>query len=170
MGRPKLWRIRSAAHARLSKKTKILPSSPANDQTDVEIISETVDLTGIPSDSEETRWTGGVENILDSDGSDFSWVSSDDESDGDSDEGGISDNESDPELERRLQRNIEHELELLNAPSVYEMLMKKRTQPEWKKAESNRGFGYTGNSARTARRQDKKARDKEVSDAKSRTT
>ena len=67
MGHSRLWCICSAAHAWASKKSKLsspLPSCAADEETEVEILSEDfpeiIDLTGIPSEAEKTQWTGGV--------------------------------------------------------------------------------------------------------------
>ena len=101
MGRSRLWRIRSAAHARASKKSKLsspLPSCAADEETEVEILSEDlpeiIDLTGIPSEAEETQWTGGVDNVQETDNSDFSW-STETESSDEEDGSNSSENESD---------------------------------------------------------------------------
>jgi len=145
MARPKNWRLRSAAHARASKAAKIarayspsLALIPDHPDEDVEILDEPIDLTGIPSDSEETKWTGGVNYDPETDNSDFSWneeneSTSDDNSD-----------VTDDELVMPLQ-NVEQGVHSLTG----------HTKGEWKKAEENRAFGYTGNSARTARRKSK---------------
>jgi len=160
MGRLKKWRILSAANARAAKKVKMaLPFSPNEDDT-LEI-----DLTGIPSDSDETRWPGGVNHDPETDNSDFSW----DEGSESESEDDVTDDE-DPELIARLQKNVEHHLQLLDTVTAYDALMTGSNMADWKKVESKRALGYTGNSARTARRHDKWARDKEKEDAKVRKT
>ena len=160
MARPKNWRVRSAAHARASKAAKkasgyspSLVITPDNSE-EVEILEEEpIDLTGVPSESEETKWAGGVNHDLETDNSDFSW---DEENESTSDD---DPDMTDDELVMPLQ-NVEHGVHSLTG----------RTKAEWKKAEENRVFGYTGNSARTARRKSKQARDKEVENANMRKT
>jgi hypothetical protein len=97
-----------------------------------------------------------------SDNSDFSW-----EEDSSPLE---TDDENDLDLAQRLERGFEHELRLLTVePSAFKKLMKARdyfSKAEWRKAEKNCGFGYTRNSDRSAQRQNKVAREKEVNDAK----
>lgn len=168
MGHPKAWHKASAAHARAAKqaKSRVLPPFPEEEDENpapAELTtSEILDLTGIPLDTEETRWTGGVDHVPDSedDGSDYSWA---DTSDDDGSESDASDFE-------RLEKSLQHELKLLTEPSPYEMLMKPRVKEDWKKAERNRGLGYTGKSGRTTRRHEKEARDKAVKDAELRKT
>ncbi|KJA16237.1 hypothetical protein HYPSUDRAFT_193377 [Hypholoma sublateritium FD-334 SS-4] len=187
MGRPKLWRQKSIAHARTFKNSKTpkyasplanaAAGSNEDQDVDVEIVEYTPNTNRVDeNDNELTRWTGGVNHCpdSDSDGSDFSWwEDTSSESNSDSDEPGStsgedSDSEEDEEAWRgRLQREIEHELELLGPkPSAFELLMENRTKAQWKKAESNRSLGYNGKSGRTQRRKDKMARDKECIDAK----
>jgi len=177
MGHPKTWRIRSAANARAAKN-KIsfpLPSFAAEEETEVEVLEDTImDLTGIPSESEETRWSGGVEHVQETDNSDFSWATDSDMDEWDSESGAEEDIEEDSELTNRLHRNIKHELQLLNSSqhSALDVIMEKHTAEDWKKAEhlSHRAFGYNGNSAHSVRRREKDARDKEIEDAKLRKT
>jgi hypothetical protein len=55
------------------KKSKLLFSLPSPLPDDTEILNgPAIDLTGVTSETEETQWTGSVENIINSDGSD--WV------------------------------------------------------------------------------------------------
>lgn len=156
MGRPKKWRLLSAAHARASKKTK---HEAKRTSTLIEVPE--IDLTGVPSDTEETRWTGGVNHDPETENSDFSW---EEESDSPESEEGVTDDE-DPKLVERLQRSVEHRRHLLNMVTAYKVLMAEATAVDWKKAECKRALGYTGNSARTIRRRDKQAWDKEKENA-----
>jgi hypothetical protein len=163
MGRPKKWRIQSAARARASKKVLGHPNETTS-SSDTEIIDEmpAYDLTG----GEETTWTGGVNHKMASNNNDFSWEEDSSPSEMDSDD-------DDSDLVQRLEKSFEHELRLLTVePSAFEELMKARdlSKAEWRKAERNRAFGYTRNSDRSARRRDKAARDKEVKDVKLRET
>ena len=59
------------------------------------------------------------------------WSESDDSDDPCSDKG---------EPRGHLKREIEHEIQLLNDPIPFEMVMKKRTQKDWKKAERKRSW------------------------------
>jgi len=186
MGRPRKWRQKSIAYARAFKSSKLPDySSPsankvtAGEDSDIEILEYTCEsiLADGEDDNEVTRWTGGVNHDPEMDGSDFSWWEdtsvTDDSESGDSDGPGSTsgaDSEDEDAWRGRLQKEIEHEIQLLNEPSPFEVLMVHRTQEDWKKAESNRSLGYNGNSGRNQRRRDKKARDKEDRDAKLRKT
>ncbi|KAF8872743.1 hypothetical protein CPB84DRAFT_661030 [Gymnopilus junonius] len=158
MAHPKKWHIHSAAHARAAKKVhpgSSLPLSMTDDEINIKILGDMAsDEIGILSDREETRWNGGIENIT-TDSSDFSWeeLSTDEELDSSDDEGhtGLDD-------KNMMERDA--------LPTVNTVLMKQHTSREWKKAESNRSLGYTGNSACTQRRKEKMARDKEAEDEK----
>jgi len=164
MGRPKKWRIHSAAHARASKQAVRHSNDSTSDASDIEEMP-TYDLTDTFSDHDETTWTGGVNRDPDSDNSDFSWEEDSSPSE--------TDDDNDSDLDQRLRRGFEHELRLLTVePSAFEKLMKARnfSKAEWRKAERNRGFGYTGNSVQSVQRRDKVAREKEVKDAKLRKT
>lgn len=75
------------------------------------------------------------------------------------------------ELVESLQRELESKDILAVEASAYDTLNPhKITAQVWKKAESNRHLGYTGNSARTGRRKDLQARRKAERDAVSRKT
>ena len=74
------------------------------------------------------------------------------------------------ELLESLQQQAAEEATLLQKPMPYEELKREVSGQEWKTAEAKRGFGYTGNSGRTKRRQEKAARDKSEEDAKLRKT
>ncbi|KAF8147998.1 hypothetical protein B0H34DRAFT_758877 [Crassisporium funariophilum] len=182
MGRPKLWRHTSAAHARAFKSSKKSTySSPlansaifrdAEIDSDIEILGNTSlhTLTEERGDEEFTKWTSGVNHYPETDNSDFSWeYTSSEEETSDSDEP-QSDKESDAEekeeMVERLRRSMEHEDHLVKCVTAYDILMLKHTKKEWKKAESNRSLGYNGNSGRSQRRSEKNARDKEAIDAK----
>ncbi|EPS97533.1 hypothetical protein FOMPIDRAFT_1031940 [Fomitopsis schrenkii] len=70
------------------------------------------------------------------------------------------------ELVESLQRELESKDILAVEASAYDTLNPhKITAQVWKKAESNRHLGYTGNSARTGRRKDLQARRKAERDA-----
>jgi hypothetical protein len=138
MGHPHTWHILSAANACAAKKSKYLLhlprfSSPI-DTTIVEI--ELPCATGSDSkDIEVTKWTGGVNHDLEMDNSDFSWdkmLTMETETDG-------STNESNDEFEEmaHLERAVQHELQLLHAPTPYDKIMKKHTPAKWKEAEKN---------------------------------
>jgi hypothetical protein len=47
------------------------------------------------------------------------------------------DSENEDAWRGRLQKKIKHEIQLLNEPSPFEVLMVHHTQEDWKKAESN---------------------------------
>ena len=152
MGRPRKWRLLSAANARAAKQRKsAIGASPA--------------ATGSDSDSEVnevTTWTGGVNHSPETDNSDFSW---DEITDTEADE---TTDESDDEYEEIacLERAIQQELQLLHAPTPYDQITEHHTAAEWKEAEKNQGLGYSGNSDRTTRRKDLLARNKAKTDAK----
>jgi hypothetical protein len=79
--------------------------------------------------------------------SEFYWT------DGKSD-GSISDSQEFSEVEdevflQSLKENLVEELEMLAVPTPYQEVLQKLTMKDWKKAESNRGLGYSGNSERT---------------------
>jgi hypothetical protein len=58
-----------------------------------------------------------------------------------------SDAESLCELEgEELEANLQMLMAALDEGNVFEVLTAKKTTREWKKAESNRGFGYNGQS------------------------
>jgi hypothetical protein len=65
---------------------------------------------------------------------------------------------------KSLKENLAEELEILAEPTPYQEVLKKLTTKEWKKAESNRGLGYSGNSERTKQREGQKARAKAIED------
>jgi hypothetical protein len=52
---------------------------------------------------------------------------------------------------------IRAELEVLEAPSIFAMMLKGKIQKHWKKAESDRGLGYNGLSDRTWQRRKRNA-------------
>lgn len=164
MGRPKKsGRIQTLKRARVARHVE----EPRSISCNVAFINgETVInvMTDSESEIEVTRWTGGVSHEQ-SDNSDFSWeeMSSDPEDSDISDEEASYDSEEDTV---RLQRSMEHELRLLMELTPYKTIMKSHTSKEWKKAESKRGFGYTGRSDRRRRELEQRAREKAVSDEK----
>ena len=125
-----------------------LPHAPVSDSEDIEV----------------TKWTGGVNHDPETNNSDFSW----DEMSTTETEADESTNESDDEFEEmaHLERAIQHELQLLHGLTPYDKIMNKHTPAEWKEAEKNQGFGYTGNSDRSARRNAQIARKKAKNDEK----
>ena len=154
MGRPKKWRIHSAACARASKQAVRHSNDLTSDTSDIEEMPA-YDLT----DSDEMTWTGGVNHTPDSDNSDFSWEEDSSPSE--------TDDNDDLDLDQRLSRGFEHKLRLLT-----EKLMTARnfSKAEWRKAERNCGFRYTRYSVWSVQRREKVAREKEVKDAKLRKT
>jgi hypothetical protein len=169
MGRPRKWRILSAANARAAKRSKsLLP--PTRFASPIEATVEIVEIDQPPvtvSDSEDievTKWTGGVNHDPETDNSDFSW----DEMSTTEAEADESTDGSDDEFEEmaHLERAVQHELQLLHRPKLYDEIMKKHTPAEWKEAEKNRGFGYSGNSERSAQRNVQLARKKAKEDEK----
>ena len=66
------------------------------------------------------------------------------------------------ETSAKLEATVQPEAE----SSIPSVIMGKRTNQEWRKAESARSLGYNGQSAQTKRRQDKATRDKETEDKK----
>ena len=127
-----------------------LPRLASPIETTIEIVK--IELPRVTeSDSEDmevTKWTGSVNHDPETDNSDFSW----DEMSTTETESDESTNESDDEIEEMadLERVVQHELQLLHRPTPYDEIMKKTTPAEWKEAEKNRGFGYTGNSDKSA--------------------
>jgi hypothetical protein len=105
------------------------------------------------TNDEECEWMGGVNHVLSSD-SEFYWTDSDMDSDSESD---FSELEG-QELIGSLQACLEKELKMLGTVTPYEQFTQQTlTTDEWKRAESKRGFGYTGNSDRTRRRKEQEA-------------
>ena len=150
MGRPRKWCLASAANARAAKQRKYtMPHFTSPTEITIEILDTVLPpATEVDSeDTEVTKWMGGVDHDPETDNSDFSW---DDMSSGTDTEADESMDESDNKGEEmaRLERVIQHELPLLHS-TPYDWIMKKHTAAEWKKAEKNQGFGYTGNSDRT---------------------
>jgi hypothetical protein len=114
---------------------------------------------------EECHWDGTVNCI--NGNSDSDWK---DTQDSETDSAGeFSDLEGD-ELTKSLQQSLAHELKMLTMPTPYEQITKKITSKEWANAESNRHLGYNGQSSRTKRRQEQKAREKEKEDSVTRNT
>lgn len=114
-------------------------------------------------------WGGGVNHNPETDNSDFSWedtASEEDTCDSDEPQSDVeSDTEDKEEIIERLKKNMEHEAHLLkHVTTVYDKLTAQCTKKDWKRAESNRGLGYNGNSDCSQRHNNKKARDKEIID------
>jgi hypothetical protein len=134
----KLSHLTAAARAREGKVKKGLRNNP----------------------DDECEWEGGVNHVLSSD-SGTDWTKSDSDSDPQSD---FSELEG-QELVESLQSCLEKELEMLGSQTPYEkVLIRRLTLGDWKKAEGNRGFGYTGNSDRSKRRKEQQAREKAKQD------
>lgn len=81
-----------------------------------------------------TKWTGGVDHNSETHGSHFSWWE-DTSNDLNLDSDDPCSDEGEPRGRLKSLRKIEHEIQLLNEPIPFEMVMKKRTQKDWKKAE-----------------------------------
>ncbi|KAF8156663.1 hypothetical protein B0H34DRAFT_783079 [Crassisporium funariophilum] len=105
--------------------------------------------------------------MLDTDGSDFEWDTDSESEEESGNEGGPQSDNSDfgeemegKELTQSLAQSLQHEMDLLKEVNSYGKLMEPCTTGDWKKAESNCGFGYTGNSKQSQDRARKKARDR----------
>jgi hypothetical protein len=64
--------------------------------------------------------------------------------------------------ENELETNLEElqaEAKLLESSTKYVQLTALKLKKDWKKAEGNQGFGYTGNSQHTKQRREKEAKD-----------
>ncbi|KAG1876297.1 hypothetical protein F4604DRAFT_1760712 [Suillus subluteus] len=139
----------SVAHARAFRHKKHYPAEPndaqpaVHDDDDVE---------------NECDYEGGV-NCYWSEDSDYAPDSDSEWSDGD---------ESVVEFEgEELEQNLtalRAEVEALRYLTKYEEVSaaSKMTMKDWRKVESNRALGYTGNSIRTAQRNAKAVRDREM--------
>ena len=130
-----------------------------------------------------TGWSGGLAHYISSDEEPI-FISDSDEEEDEVEE--LSGNE----LEELIQQNLKRltgtnmvgqpagtakeplsamaSTQLKAEPNAFSVVMKKRTDQEWKGVESTRSLGYNGRSDRTKRHLDKKARDKETEDAKMR--
>jgi hypothetical protein len=86
---------------------------------------------------------------------------SEDWEDSDSDDKSLSELSGD-DLDENMAK-IQAELEALQAPSVFAMMMEGKTRKQWKKAESDRGLGYNRHSDRTQQRRERDARDRAAS-------
>jgi hypothetical protein len=125
-------------------------------------------------DIECTGWTGGVNYVpSDSDSDDEDWKDTDwDGPDGGGAESNDNDNEDLEDLEggdlldglRNKWELLQQELEDLAKPTPYEHILKKTRAKEWKKAETKRGLGYNGLSARRKREIAQQLREKEEQD------
>lgn len=133
----------------LSNSSPIKPTYPHPINVDSDSDSDCEYLGGInfyPSDSdyvtdsEEESTDSGVESLLELEGD---------------------------ELEANLQE-LRAEFEDLH--TKYEHVMQMKSTEDWKKAENNRGLGYTGNSRHTQQRKAKDAREREAFCAEARTS
>ena len=114
-------------------------------------------------DIECTGWNGSVVHYVSSD--DEPIVISDDDTEGEEEVEELSGSE----LEEVLQRCLETPEAILQSNAEtnrYSTIMRKRTEKDWKKAESCRSLGYNGQSARTKRHHEQLVRGKEKEDAK----
>jgi hypothetical protein len=153
MGQPRKWCQKSIAYACAFKSSKLPDySSPlankvtADEDSDIEILEYTCEsiLADGEDDNKVTRWTGDVNHDLEMDGSNFScWEDTsvtDDSESGDFNGPELTsgaDSENEDAWRGHLQKEIEHEIQLLNEPSPFEVLMVHCTQEDWTKAESN---------------------------------
>jgi hypothetical protein len=162
MPRQKSWRKASAAHARTfrhSRTQEPTASEPirkqsenhSNDSEALDVSNWDGTVNHYPSDWEMTDWDLDAADELDSDLEELTGI----------------------ELISSLAQAAQHEMDLLKEPTQETTGYKKIITvgqtfgpKEWRKAERKRGFGYTGNSERTRRRNEQKLRDKEVEDAK----
>jgi len=112
-------------------------------------------------DFECTGWTGGVNNVSSDTDTDDEWKDTDQDG-GDEDSEQDSGNES---LESDIEgEDLLNDLEDLAKPTPYEHILKRTTAKEWKKAESHRGLGYNGQSARRTREIAQELRKKDEQD------
>jgi len=118
-----------------------------------EVIDLTADSPAESSDSEvqECGWSGDVNHNIPSE---YEWADSS-ELEEESDEE-LCELEGE-ELVEGLGKAMENERKIM---SLHEKLLQKHTKAYWKQAEAKRGFGYTGNSERSKRRQAQVAREK----------
>ncbi|KAJ7708564.1 hypothetical protein B0H14DRAFT_2646573 [Mycena olivaceomarginata] len=139
-------------------------SPPAEPDTQARTIlsfseSELPDLETV-SDNEgenECSWDGGVNHSISDSGSDWNSTENSDHANSDSDSD-LSELEG-PDLVQSLQTQLEQEIHALGRATAYETINAPISTKNWRQAEANRALGYTGNSDRTKRRREKKARD-----------
>ena len=131
------------------------PNNATNQDADDESSGDEVECTG---------WSGGTTHYVSSDEGPI-FISDDDDEDEEEVE-----ELSGSELEEVIQRHSEKLPAAAKQPiaelSPLSVIMGKRTNQEWRKAESTRSLRYSGQSARTKRHREKVARDKGVEDAK----
>ena len=121
--------------------------------------------SGGGSDS-DCGYIGGVSvEISESESKSEDWEDSDTD---ESDDKSLSELSGD-DLDQNM-AEIRAELEALQAPSMFAMMMEGKTQKQWKKAESDRGLGYNGLSDRTRQRREKNTRDRVASRESARTS
>lgn len=164
MNRTKKHKKDAAARARQGRLRQggvqpISPDIPTHVDSDSDF--EGKHIYYVPNSDEECDWDGTVNRCSLSD-SDFEWTDSESDADDES-ETEYSELEGDGLVES-LQKSLEEELESLKKLTPYEVLEQDISGKIWKRAEQNRGFGYSGRSDRTKRRHAKKARDKEEED------
>jgi len=149
--------LKAAATARAAKVNK------STKQTQKESKGPTIEVLDSDSDGNSDHmdveggcgWDGGV-NFQASDSDDCGY----------SESGEVELQELEgAELLRSLELRLTREHELRAAPVQYSELLRKVSLKEWEKAEKKRGLGYNGLSARTKRRHNQKAREKETKDA-----
>lgn len=120
------------------ERTSSRSVTPKNGEADNDGSGDEVECTG---------WTGGVSNYVSSD--DEPIIISDDE-----EEEGVEELPED-ELEEVVQKCLQT-LEVASQPptepNMRPVIMRKRTEGDWRKAESRRSLGYNKQSGRTKRR------------------
>ena len=159
-GRPRNSRLEAAARARAGKKKNFTTESSRPNWNDV-----------TDSDRECTTWTGGVNHwASDLEEMDTDYITvTEDESDTESSAGMEEDLiglDGDEVLDGlRQECRMLQELDELARPTTYGRILQTKTLTHWKKAEQNRAFGYTGNSARRKREVAQTQREKEEKNA-----
>lgn len=158
-------RKNAAAHARAARLAKLAsktnhPKTDSPDITEVARISPDIIIVDSDSDS-DCGYDGGVN---------YQWSSSEYEPGYDSSDEWTSDAESlaefeGDELEANLQ-SLREEALALGGPQI----MQPKSAEDWKKAEKNRAWGYTGTSQRSRQRNEKNARERDAFRKEARTS
>jgi hypothetical protein len=137
-------------------------ASPASTPFNTNTLEDGGADTESSGDIKCTGWNGGISH----------WLSSDEEpiiiSDDNSEEEEVEEL-SESELGERGQGHLQSPgvtSPLNTEPNAHSAISCKHTQKDWKKAESSRSLGYNGQSARTKRRMEQLAREKEKKNAK----
>lgn len=153
--------LAAAARAREARLNQQQSANPGFEEINSENTAPKSNLALEINSDEECCWEGGVNHTLSSDSEFYQTEGESEESTSDSEE--FSEVE-DEDLLRSLQENLAQELKMLASPTPYQEVLQNLTTKDWKKAEQNRGFGYTGNSQRSKERDAQKARAKAVQD------